>query len=366
MSSRNAQTKPKTATTALAELHFDPENPRLPGNQRNSDENAIIQWMLKQAELLDLMRSIAATGYSDAEPLLVTPRPGGGYTVVEGNRRLAALKLLNDPTLATLRKKSVDEIVNEAAYRATAPIPVIIYGQRSDILDYLGYRHITGTKPWGPRQKAEYLKQLFESHSASGKPQEATIALISNMIGTRPYHAKRLLVTLAIVERAEDNGFWGSDKLEDRIDSNFSVLHTALSYENIRGFIGLDESSDWTLNGLNDASTRSVLEWVCGSQKVIGDSRELKRLNSVVGTAAALAKLQSGLSLEIAAEYTGEALEDFRHFVNKALGKLTEADRLVSRVTAFGQGDLDIAKDVANLAKKIFRSVEDARSDNDL
>lgn len=366
MSMQKKQIGPTVGSVPLADLYFDPENPRLPGNRRNSDENAIIQWMLKEADLLDLMRSIATTGYSDAEPLLVTPRPGGGHTVVEGNRRLAALKLLNEPALATLRKKAVDEIAIDAAYRATTPIPVIVYGQRSDILDYLGYRHITGTKPWGPRQKAEYLKQLFESHNANGEPLADTILFISKMIGTKPYYAKRLLVTLAIVERAEDNGFWGSDKLEDRIDSNFSVLHTALSYENIRNFIGLDESSDWTLDGLNDTSTKNVLEWVCGSQKVIGDSRELKRLNSVVGNAAALAKLQSGLSLEIAADYTGEALEDFRHFVNEAFTKLTEADRLTSKVSSFDQGDLDFTKEVAYLARKIFRSVDDASSERDL
>ena len=88
------------------------------------------------------------------------------------------------------------------------------------------------------------------------------------MIGTKPYYAKRLLVTLAIVERAEDNGFWGSDKLEDRIDSNFSVLHTALSYESIRNFIGLDESSDWTLEGLNDASTKNVWNGFVGLKRL--------------------------------------------------------------------------------------------------
>lgn len=365
MSQQNDQIAPRTANIPLDELRFDPENPRLPSNRRNSDVHTIIQWMLKEADLLDLMRSIATTGYSDAEPLLVTPNRGGGYTVVEGNRRLAALMLLHTPSLATLRRNSVYEIVNEAAYRADSPIPVIVYGQRSDILDYLGYRHITGTKPWGPRQKAEYLKQLFESHNANGEPLVETISFISKMIGTKPYYAKRLLVTLAIVERAEESGFWGSDKLEDRIDSNFSVLHTALSYENIRNFIGLDETSDYSLNGLSDASTKNVLEWVCGSQKVISDSRELKRLNSVVGNAAALAKLQSGLSLEIAAEYTGEALEDFRHFINEALAKLTEADRLISRATAFDQGDLDLTKEVAALSRKIFRSVEDAHSERD-
>lgn len=218
------------------QLFFDPDNPRLPSNNRSDDEKTIIKWMLKNGDILELMSSIATTGFSNAEPLLVVEN-NGNYIVVEGNRRLAAVKLLKDPSLAMLRPKAVAEIANNATHNNISEIPAIIYDCRNDILDYLGYRHITGTKPWGPREKAEYLKQLYASHKNIDTSDKTILIYISQMIGTKPYYAKRLLETLAIVEMAEENAFWNSEYIDERIESNFSVFHTALSYENIRSYM---------------------------------------------------------------------------------------------------------------------------------
>jgi len=345
----------------LDDLHFDPDNPRLPSNKRTASEDDIFQWMLKEADLLELMQSIAATGYSSAEPLLVTKNSRGpGFIVVEGNRRLAALKLLAQPSRARLRTKAVHEVAQNAAEPLREKIPVFIYPRREDILDYLGYRHITGTKPWGPRQKAEYLKQLFNLHMIDASSTAQTMSRIAKMIGTKPYYAQKLLVTLSVVEQAEEHSFWGSTFLDDRLDDNFSVLHTALSYENIAKYIGLDSSIDWDSQPIVPACTKQVLEWVCGREKVIGESRDLKRLNSVVGNPVALSKLASGAPLEIAAEYSGEALTDFRTFLQEAFLKLNEADRLVSKVEKFVEDDIREAEDVAKLARKIYRAVQDA------
>ena len=100
----------------LSNLLFDPENPRLPKEFRgNRDEQAIIKHMLRDESLIELMKSIGQTGYSASEPLLVVPE-SEKYIVVEGNRRLAALKLLSNPELAVIRRKSVDEVINEKRY----------------------------------------------------------------------------------------------------------------------------------------------------------------------------------------------------------------------------------------------------------
>lgn len=46
------------------------------------------------------MQSIAANGYIDIEPMIVMQSPGGRFAVLEGNRRLAVIKLLKNPELA--------------------------------------------------------------------------------------------------------------------------------------------------------------------------------------------------------------------------------------------------------------------------
>jgi hypothetical protein len=271
---------------------------------------------------------------------------------VEGNRRLAALKLLANPELAHLSKKTVSGIAVNYAIQDSTPIPSLIYNNRADILDYLGYRHISGIKPWGPRQKAEYLKQLLQSRTADDTIAQEMLRQVAEMIGSKPYYARKLLTTLALVELAEERAFWGSEFLE-RIDADFSVLHTALSYENIRSYIGLDESSDEALRGLQPSKAKDMLEWVCGNKKIIRESRELKRLNAVVGNEKALEKLKGGQSLAFAAQYSGESLEDFRIFLNDALAKLSEADRLLTHIPNFIKSDMDNADGAVKLARKI-------------
>ena len=59
----------------LKSLWFDERNPRLPIRlQGETDENKIIDYMVKYGNIVELMLSIAEMGYSDAEPLLVVQR----------------------------------------------------------------------------------------------------------------------------------------------------------------------------------------------------------------------------------------------------------------------------------------------------
>ncbi|MCP4103959.1 MAG: hypothetical protein GY749_00240 [Desulfobacteraceae bacterium] len=46
-------------------------------------------------------------------------------------------------------------------------IPVIIYPSRDHILDYLGYRHITGIKEWESLAKTKYLHKLYQRSEES-------------------------------------------------------------------------------------------------------------------------------------------------------------------------------------------------------
>ena len=147
---------------SIDQLHFDAQNPRLPSTIDRNDESVVLDWMLKDATIIELMGAIGEHGYFQGEPLLVAPsKKADGYDVVEGNRRLTAVKLLRDPTLARIRKKSVQSASEEASYKPTQ-LPVLKFKERNEILDYLGYRHITGIKQWSSLAKAKYLKELRE------------------------------------------------------------------------------------------------------------------------------------------------------------------------------------------------------------
>ena len=82
-------------------LALDRRNPRLiPAGDEPSEVDIIAQ-LYRSEDLSELLQSIAANGYMDIEPLVVL-RGNEGLTVLEGNRRLAAIRLFERPDLADL------------------------------------------------------------------------------------------------------------------------------------------------------------------------------------------------------------------------------------------------------------------------
>ncbi|TPI80441.1 ParB N-terminal domain-containing protein [Mesorhizobium sp. B2-8-9] len=77
------------------DLQFDPINPRMP-LMKFKDDAETIKFMIDTHDVDELVRAIMASGWLDYEPLIVE-RPTN--YVLEGNRRLAALKLLSSEKL---------------------------------------------------------------------------------------------------------------------------------------------------------------------------------------------------------------------------------------------------------------------------
>lgn len=77
----------------LEDLHLDLENPRT-GEADDEQEATDLLWEEAEPSICGLGRHISEHGLNNADPLYVIPRTGGGYTVVDGNRRLLALRSL--------------------------------------------------------------------------------------------------------------------------------------------------------------------------------------------------------------------------------------------------------------------------------
>lgn len=230
----------------LGELHFDPQNPRLPETLDRADDTAVLEYLLLEANLIELMLSIGEQGYFDGEPLLVVPRgaQGGGYIVVEGNRRLGALKLLQHNVVPPVMPKQVREVQDSAKIHPDK-VAALVFGQREEILGYLGYRHITGIKEWDHLAKARYLRQLRELHSDLGHADAHK--LLAREIGTNSAQVAKLLTGLTLLDRARDIGLLKDLRLKEE-DVPFSLLTTGIGYENISRFIGLAGASDVEAN----------------------------------------------------------------------------------------------------------------------
>src|ERR1700710_352751 len=82
----------------VASLHLDAKNPRLGRETTARAPREIIQYLFDHDKALDVAKSIATRGFFPNEPLLAVYE-GNKLVVVEGNRRLAALKGLREPGL---------------------------------------------------------------------------------------------------------------------------------------------------------------------------------------------------------------------------------------------------------------------------
>jgi hypothetical protein len=87
-----------TSRRSVASLHLDAKNPRLGRETSARAPREIIQYLFEHDKALDVAESIVARGYFPNEPLLAI-KENNQFVVVEGNRRLAALKALREPGL---------------------------------------------------------------------------------------------------------------------------------------------------------------------------------------------------------------------------------------------------------------------------
>lgn len=344
---------------SLDKLYFDPQNPRLPKSLLGSkDELKVIDHLSRYGNILELMESIAQIGYSEAEPLLVVPKLNSldHFFVVEGNRRLAALKLLSNPELATVRKKSIAE-VNATARNIPIDIPVILYNTRNEILDYLGYRHITGVKDWGALEKARYLDQLYGLHiDEAGREQ--IYSVLAKMIGSRTDYVAKLHTALKLYDLANNDAYYNA-KIEEK-DFNFSWLTTALSFSDTVSYLGLTSAGDSSLSNLNKEHYAQLFIWLFDPDKrKVEDSRQITELNKILESQPAIEKLKQGSSISEALLYTSAPNETFHSLINKAKTSLQSSKNMVEQLSTYPEYTIAVIKDIEKLCKSIKGAINE-------
>lgn len=317
----------------VEDLHFDPENPRIPKHLDAQDEQAVLGWMLEDAGLVELMGSIAAKGYFPAEPILVTRAQGEpGYWVLEGNRRLAAITLLLEPHRAPKRKNAVAMMAASISHRSSLQrLPCVEFAHRNEVLDYLGYRHITGIKQWEPLAKARYLRSLFDEHRGPAGPD--VYKVIARLIGSRSDYVMRLLVSLRIYETI---GTTDAVQNIDEEDISFSLLTLSLNYKSIVDYLGLESLSQDAFDSVDRDHLENLAGWLYAEvvdigRTQLGESRNMKLLAAALNHAAGIEALLHGQVVEDAARATLDPDELLARSLSVARDRLLNAQAQVHR-----------------------------------
>ncbi|WP_312466384.1 ParB N-terminal domain-containing protein [Atlantibacter hermannii] len=358
---------------AVDDLELDDANPRLP-NAVERTQQAMINYIASSTSLEDLMSAISQNGFFSGEPLIVIPGDNGKFKVIEGNRRLTAVKLILNPYLSDNPSARAINIHNENKSVFDA-LPVIIKQSRNDVLPYLGFRHITGIKQWEPLAKARYIEQIFDitnpSLSASERYHE-----VAKIIGSRRDHIKRNLDALAVYRRIEKDDFYGIDELNEQ-SIKFSILSTALADERIGAFVGVDIKKDGETiptdpiinpRYLNDIAIKELTEWLYlrdkeGNTKV-GESRNLRQLAAIVNNSKALQQFREGASLVVAYQLTSDISEDFLEILYQIETLMIEAAGMVANVD-YNSSAYEVAKRINKNIKMIGKELAEKEKGDD-
>lgn len=360
--------KPSFELLPLGQLFLDERNPRLPKSLQNATEVEIIEYMLLDASLIELMLAIGKNDFFPGEQLLVVKTKDEVYKVVEGNRRLSAVKLLNKPDLVSVQKTKIQQVIKETEFFPNE-IPCLIFDAEEDIHNYLGYRHITGIKEWKLLEKARYLFGLWKDQYSELDLNQASRELAKS-IGSRKDYVKRILIGYQIFYKIEDEAYYRIPGLNDT-SFYFNYIADSLNKLHIANYLGLDVKNidDIDEVSINEKHLENWTRWLFeknieGRTRLIGDSSSLNALNKILGHEdASKAFIEKGYSLDSAMDLTGEADSQFYNYLNNALSQLENADRLVIKVNVKFNEVLDQIKDIRSLATKISRSLQDKEED---
>lgn len=323
----------------ISDLKLDLFNPRLPKSKQGKDEKSVIEFMLLEAATLELMLAIAENDFFAGELLLVVKdeTEQGKYIVIEGNRRLTAVKLLHNPELTSVKKIATKEIVDNAKFKPTE-LPCLVFEDKDKILKYLGFRHITGIKSWRLLEKARYLFELRNSNDFQNLSFLDASREIAKMIGSTSAYVKRLLISFELFKVVEDEAFY---KIEGLNDTRFFLNYftDSLNKDNIRNFINVDINSEKPLENLNNEHLKKLTHWWFekseGQSRVLGDSEGLKLLDKVLGHKEALVAFERGLSIYDAYEITDDFDIQFENRIKDTLKVIERAHLLSPKVKKF-------------------------------
>jgi ParB-like chromosome segregation protein Spo0J len=187
-----------TGKVPTEQLDFDPSNPRLVEDGiTNPTDQQIIVSLAEMADLSEVVESIAANGYIDIEPI-IGQKVGNRWRVLEGNRRLAAIRILQNPTLAQGTGITVPEI--SAAHRATLDeVTVYAVSGPEQAREYIGFKHINGPHKWDAIAKARFAADWYRKEKDSG----LTIDKIARRLGDGHDTVVRLVNGMFVLDQAE-------------------------------------------------------------------------------------------------------------------------------------------------------------------
>ena len=336
------------------ELRFDTQNPRFGGELSRKSQDQIQELLIgKPYYASELIDSFLENGFISYEPLVVR-KEQGVFVVLEGNRRLAAVKhiLQNRPKYETVENKEKIDSLSEIP---VLKFPNVGTGQEANQRIYLGVRHLFGYREWPPLSKAKFLHREIKALG--------DIDRVVRELGITKSDIQRYLTPYRVLLKTDSDIPEGKD---------FWLLGEALTRSGVRKYVQLDvDRKTVQVNHVDTRNVNHLLDFLYGkynkpkktrdpSTARISDTRQLKDLNRALGSDDASAALELGHDLQLAlmlVETREESVKRLKRLLRELATLFKDGLRLQNRVQSEKEV-LDAFKVFEKAAKSYLENVD--------
>jgi hypothetical protein len=339
---------------AIEELVLDPRNPRLGRafQDEDRDQDRILKEMSNWS-LEVIAVSMLDSGFWPQEAILCVRETYQGeekLVVVEGNRRLAALRMLSLASEGNPFSKKWTTMLDEKPHDPNlfTNIPYIELDNRQEIDAFLGFRHVTGIKEWAPAEKAEFITFLINERNY-------TYTEVMRRIGSKTETVRRNYIAYSILRQMEQTE--GVDV--SSVEKKFSVLFLSLRSAGTQAFLGVNinaepEEARTPIDQEHISKLVEYSAWLFGDgekEPLVSDSRQVDKFSIALASEEALKYVRSMKrpNLETAYKLAGGEESEIIDLIETAAFNIEEA-----------LSSIHLYKDVERIQKGVTRLLKDA------
>lgn len=313
--------------------HVEPDNVFKSSVQRRTEKIILGR---NQENVRDLVASVEANGWLDIDQILVERRSGGNL-VIEGNRRIAALKHLQQRHT----EASVDLGKLDPAIFSRVPIVFHELADGGQQLVMMGLHHINGKRRWPAVNRALAIRRLKEYFDGDA---DATC----NALGISKREFNLSIRTLALVDAYKDSEY--SDQFHS---DQFNLFREILSSAPIREWLRWNQN---TCKAEDTINLERIFRWMsrepeqdsedgeeasdvqAAVEPVLTTVGHIRELSKVINDPDAVRRLDETRSLQEATLSSGQLLKSE---INRAFSTADDGvQQLTKRVSDLDKEDM--------------------------
>lgn len=332
-------------------VKLDLNNPRFV-DLSFADEAEMIAYLYANADLPELLLSILNSGFMDFEPIVVRR---GDSVVLEGNRRVAALRLIRN---AALREKLSIKLPAEPTPAAMPDeIRAVLVNDAAEARKFIGFKHINGPQKWDAMSKAKY--------AADWHADGASLDEISRSLGDTFNTVTRLVEGYRVYKQALSVGFDPERRTARRFA--FSHLYTALTRSSIKQWLDLQDDEAVDPVPVEKADRlQKLMSWLYGQGErepavVRSQNPDLNRLADVIGNERTLEMLNTTRNLSIAFEELEPQTTRLENALIQAVRHTESAAAIVSSFDGRAS-TYELGQRLWGAARDLFKNFRDKRT----